>query len=135
MAIGWLTALKTIPWSDVISTAPVVVDGAKKLWHSVGKKPAQGGLTAVPAPASLKETPTIAELQTRIAALETEATDLHAQMVSSSELIKVLAEQNTQLIRRIETSRVRLLRLAVTTAVIAIVAVVALILAVTRSGV
>ena len=135
MAIGWLTALKTIPWSDVISTAPVVVDGAKKLWHSVGKKPAQAGLTAVPLPASLKETPTIAELQTRIAALETEAADLHGQMVSSSELIKVLAEQNTQLIRRIETSRVRLLRLAGTTAVIAIVAVVALILAVTRSGV
>ncbi len=132
MAIGWLTALKTIPWTDVISTAPVVLDGAKKLWHSVGKKPAPGDPTAVPAPALLKETPSIAELQARIAALETEAADLHGQMVSSSELIKVLAEQNTQLIRRIETSRVRLLWVAVATAVTAIVAIVAIVLATVR---
>lgn len=132
MALGWLTALKTIPWTDVISTAPVVLDGAKKLWHSVGKTPALGDLTAVPAPALLKETPSIAELQARIAALETEAADLHGQMVSSSELIKVLAEQNTQLIRRIETSRVRLLWVAVATAVTAIVAIVAIVLATVR---
>ena len=134
MALGWLTALKTIPWTDVISTAPVVVDGAKKLWHSVGKKPAPAQL-AVPQPGSPGEAQGIATLQARLAALETEAADLHGQMVSSSELIKALAEQNTQLIRRIETSRVRLLWLAVATAAIAVVAMGALVLAVTRTGI
>ncbi len=125
MALGWLTALKTIPWTDVISTAPVVVDGAKKLWHSVGKKPAHP--VPLPPSAAAAEAPSIAALQARIAALETEAADLHGQMVSSSELIKALAEQNTQLIRRIEASRVRLLWLAVATVITAIVAMVAVV--------
>lgn len=130
MALGWLTALKTIPWTDVISTAPVVVDGAKKLWNSVGKKPAHPA--PLPPSDSGATTPTLGALQARIAALEAEAADLHGQMVRSSELIKTLAEQNTQLIRRIETSRVRLLWLAVATAVIGIIAVAAIFMAATR---
>ena len=130
MALGWLTALKTIPWTDVISTAPVVVDGAKKLWHSVGKKPAHPA--PLPSSDSGATTPTIGALQTRIAALEAEAADLHGQMLSSSELIKALAEQNTQLIRRVEVSRVRMLWLAIATAASAIVAIVAVVLATAR---
>ncbi|QDL38239.1 hypothetical protein [Rhodoferax sediminis] len=135
MAIGWLTALKTIPWADVISTAPIVVDGAKKLWSSVGKKPAPPELApAASPPVSSPEAQAIAALETRIAALEVEASDLHGQMVASSELIKALAEQNTQLISRIETSRVRLLWLAVANVVIAVIAVGALGLAIVRQG-
>jgi hypothetical protein len=38
--------------------------------------------------------------------------DLHQQMLASSELIQALADQNTQLIRRVEVNRVRLLWLA-----------------------
>ena len=132
MAIGWLTALKAIPWTDVIGTAPVVVDGAKKLWHSVGNKPAPPELAPGPPSASSTEAQSIAALQTRIAALEVEAADLHGQMVASSELIKALAEQNTQLIRRIETSRVRLLWLAVATAATAVIAICAIVLATMR---
>lgn len=132
MALGWLTALKAIPWTDVISTAPVVVDGAKKLWHSVGKKPAPAALTPVLPSSSAASAPSMAALQARITTLEAEAADLHGQMVSSSELIKALAEQNTQLIRRIETSRVRLLWVAVATAATAIVAIVAMVLATVR---
>ena len=132
MAIGWLTALKAIPWSDVISTAPVVVDGAKKLWHSVGKQPAPAQLAPVTSAASPHEAPAIAALQARIAALEVEAADLHGQMVASSELIKALAEQNTQLIRRIETSRVRLLWVAIATGAAAVVAIGAIVLATVR---
>jgi hypothetical protein len=132
MAIGWLTALKAIPWTDVISTAPVVMDGAKKLWHSVGKKPVTVQLAPVTSPASPREAPAIAALQARIAALEAGAADLHGQMVASSELIKALAEQNTQLIRRIETSRVRLLWLAIATAAVAVVAIAAIVLATVR---
>ena len=136
MAIGWLTALKVIPWADVISTAPVVVDGAKKLWSSVGKKPAPPELAAVaPPPVSLPEARVIAALEARIAALEVEASDLHGQMLASSELIKALAEQNTQLISRIETSRVRLLWLAVATAATGLVAIGALVLTAMRSGI
>ena len=37
---------------------------------------------------------TIAVLESRISGLETALTDLHAQMLASSELIKALADQN-----------------------------------------
>lgn len=65
----------------------------------------------------------------RISALESEAADLHDQMLASSELIKALAEQNTQLIQNIEANRVRVLQLTGVTAVLAIIAVAGLLLA------
>lgn len=107
MAIGWITLLKTVPWAQVISTAPVVAEGARKLWNGVAKKrttppPAQdiarpaGAANAVP-------------LQAQVDALEAVVADLHEQMLTSSELIKALAEQNTELIKRVEGNRIRLL--------------------------
>jgi len=114
MAIGWITLLKTVPWADVIATAPVVADGAKKLWKTVGRKtqaePAtadESAMTATP------ETDAAAQLQARLLALESTSQDLHAQMLASSELINALAEQNTELVKRVEANRVRLLWLSV----------------------
>ena len=104
MAIAWLTVLKAVPWVDVISHAPKVADGAKKLWSSVAKKaPAaeQAGSSLVPRPASA------AELEARLASTEAMVAGLHEQMLASSALIKDLAEQNAQLIVRIEALRVR----------------------------
>lgn len=34
MAIGWLTILKSVPWAEVISNAPKVAEGARKLWNA-----------------------------------------------------------------------------------------------------
>ncbi|GAB3482464.1 hypothetical protein [Polaromonas eurypsychrophila] len=133
MAIGWLAVLQMVPWSDVIKNAPRVADGAKKLWHTVAKKP-----SLVP-PAdtviSVQQSPegqAIAALRAHVLALESATHDLHEQMLASSELIKALAEQNTQLIRRAETNRIRLLALAGLTALVAVIAVVALTLALAR---
>ena len=55
-------------------------------------------------------------------------------MLASSELIKALAEQNTQLVARIELNRVRTRRLAGTVAVIAVTAAVGIVLALARGG-
>ncbi|WP_299066269.1 hypothetical protein [Accumulibacter sp.] len=136
MAIGWLTVLKSVPWAEVISNAPKVADGAKKLWSTIGKKsPAPQADAAREEPAHAPDDPSVAALQTRISALESEAADLHDQMLASSELIKALAEQNTQLIQNIEANRVRVLRLTGITAFIAIIAVAGLVLAlVTHAG-
>ena len=102
--IGWLAVLQLVPWTDVIKNAPKAADGAKKLWQSVRKKP----------PSSLQETTTRnlpsdiqTPLQTRMAALEHDLADLHAQMLESAALIQTLAEQNTQLVQRAEGMRVR----------------------------
>ena len=112
MAIGWITLLKTVPWADVIATAPVVADGAKKLWKSVSTKKAttEGGSAAESAVTVSPEM----DVATRLAAIEATTADLHAQMEVSSELIKALAEQNTELVRRVEANRQRLLWLSVT---------------------
>lgn len=113
MAIGWLTVLQSVPWSDVVSNAPKVAAGAKKLWNAVGKKP-----PAMPNPAPqgqaalLPEGQAVAAWAARIGSLETAAAELKSQMAASSELITSLAEQNTQLILRIETLRHRLRWLA-----------------------
>lgn len=122
MGIGWLTVLKMVPWSDVISNAPLVADGAKKLWKSVGKKPAaaQPGSPVVQVDS---ESQAVMLLQARIVTLEATTADLHGQMLVSSELINALAEQNTQLVKRVEVNRRRVLWLAAVTLILAVTVV------------
>jgi hypothetical protein len=111
---GWLTILKLVPWGDVIENAPKVAQGAKKLWKSVGKKPVpetlaplapndQGTLTGQDA--------AIDALQVQLAELQLATAELHQQMVDSSALIKLLAEQNTRLVDRMDLNHKRLLAL------------------------
>ena len=108
MAIGWLTVLKSVPWGEVIANAPKVADGAKKLWSSVGKKSPVTQPAADSTPSSAVDPQAFAALQARLATLETAASDLHDQMLASSELIKALADQNALLIKGIEANRIRL---------------------------
>lgn len=133
MAIGWFTVLAAVPWKQVIENAPQVADGAKKLWNAVAKKPVPrdtpGSGTGVDLTADARS---IAGMASRIAAVEAETADLHGQMLASSELIKVLAEQNAQLIERIETNRVRVLWLSAILVVVSALALVSLVLAFTR---
>ena len=128
MAIGWLTVLKMVPWTDVISNAPKVADGAKKLWGSVGKKPAEAAVPPIDAGVP-PEAPSVIRLAARVAVLEAASRELHSQMLASSELITTLAEQNTQLIQRVERNRVQLRWLAVVSAVSAVFATAALVVA------
>jgi hypothetical protein len=123
MAIPWLSVLKLVPWGDVISNAPVVADGAKKLWNAVGKKAsptaAASGIAMPGAPPS--QTVTLQTLQAQLGETQSALASLHQQMVSSSELIQALADQNAQLIVRIEVLRKRLAWLAWGLAAMAVV--------------
>lgn len=120
MAIGWLAVLRSVPWSEAISNAPKVADGAKKLWNVVTKKPAAAASDPGTQPLADTEPQTLAQLAARATLLEATVSDLRGQMLASSELIKALAEQNAQLVRRIESNRVRLLWLALVSATFAI---------------
>lgn len=127
MAFGWLMVLQSVPWSDVIANAPKLADGAKKLWNAVARKPAlpvQQNQPAQPAVAP-DSSPALAALEARAAALETAVSDLHGQMFASSELIQALAEQNAQLVKRIEANRVRMLWLTAATVVLALAVIAA----------
>ncbi len=113
MAIGWISLLKIVPWVDVISTAPAVVDGAKKLWDTVARKSPPAHVTSEETPASLSpEAEAATQVKSRLASIETKTSELHNQMLASSELIKSLADQNAELIKRVEANRIRLLWLS-----------------------
>ena len=126
MAIGWLAVLKMVPWGDVIDSAPKVAQGAKKLWSTVGKKPVVAPPGGPDTPA--ESTPTLAALQAQVAQLQVAAADLHQQMLDSSALIGSLAEQNTQLIARVEVLRQRTLWLAAVLSGLLVVLLVKLVL-------
>jgi len=129
MPVPWLAVLQSVPWSDVIKNAPKVADGARKLWSSVGGKPQAGPVPEAVVPAAAPDARAIAMLEPRLSGTERAIADLQAQMMASSELIKALADQNAQLIQRIESNRVRWLWLATAVMLVGVVAVVALVLA------
>lgn len=116
MAIGWLTILSNVPWTDVIKNAPAVADGARKLWKKVGGKTSTASNVPVAEPATPED---------RIANLQARVDELHAQMLTASEVVRSLAEQNAQLIARVEKTRRRLLWLALFTVGVAGIAVAA----------
>lgn len=121
MAAGWIAALKMVPWADVVGSAPVVADGAKKLWNAVARKkasPASGEITPdVPAGAG-----TMARMEAKVAALESKVSELEHEMLSSSEVIKALAEQNARLIQMLDLFRRRQRLLMIAGALLAIAA-------------
>jgi len=132
MPIPWVTVLQAVPWSEVIRNAPKVAEGAKKLWKSVGKKPSEPEVAEPSTRIAVSPEQTMADLEVRTEALEMTVADLHEQMFAASELIKELADQNTQLIRRIETNRVHMLWLSAVTTLVASAALLGLFIAFSR---
>ncbi|GAB4554706.1 MAG: hypothetical protein IV105_12075 [Rhizobacter sp.] len=108
MAIGWLTALKVIPWSDVIEATPGIVKGARKIFN-------RGQQADVPAPAAPG-----APAPDRVALLETALAQLHEQQQASAQLIETLAEQNARIVEAVQILRVRTRLLMVVSGVLAL---------------
>jgi hypothetical protein len=106
MAIPWLAVLKAVPWTEVISNAPKVANGAKKLWDSIGHKP----VDSPPEASATTINPTLGGLDAEIRRQRAALAELQGQMQSSSEVIASLAEQNAQLIARVDENRRQLRR-------------------------
>lgn len=104
MPIPWLSVLQAVPWGEVVANAPKIADGARKLWKTV-----RGGDKAAGTPPPAAEPASLPDASRRLVELERRLEALQAQLQESSALITALAEQNTVLVRRIETNR-RLLR-------------------------
>jgi hypothetical protein len=109
-----LTVLSNIPWGQVVENAAKVADGAARLWNSVtsfsksAASPSQINDSPSTKPASEEEL-----LRLRVQALEETVRNLREQIQASSEVIKALADQNTQFVNRIELNRLRLQRFIV----------------------
>jgi septal ring factor EnvC (AmiA/AmiB activator) len=102
MPIPWLAVLQSVPWTEVVKNAPKVAEGAKKLWSAATRKTSSEASTESENEVA-SSSQSNAALAARIAELEITTADLHAQMIASSELIKALADQNTELIHRLDT--------------------------------
>lgn len=120
MAIGWLAILKAVPWGEVAKKAPEIAESAKKLWSTVARKSPQPELEMRTVFASEDED--VNSLKNRLTKVEAANAELHNQMLTTSELIKALAEQNAQLINNVELNRKRIARLTIFTIVFGLVA-------------
>lgn len=135
MVISWIAALKLVPWPDVVSNAPMIVNGAKTLWKAVGKKT----VPEIKDSAAIKNefsphalSIAVVNLKSRVSSLEVNVADLQREMVSSAELIKSLADQNSQLIQAVEFLRVRMRLLLSVVSIIGIAAIACLFLLLVR---
>jgi hypothetical protein len=127
MPIPWLTVLKSVPWIEVIRNAPKVVDAARRFWVTVRaeRRPEQATLT----PPVRPQEGTGGEhavLRARVDALEGELEAVREQVMTSAELIRQLAEQNSGLIARVERNRRRMVWLAIASAISLVVAIAAI---------
>ena len=109
-----LKVLSYIPWGQVVQNAPQIAEGAAKLWGTVTRsrekaQPASPGTDTI----TTKPRPEPEFLHAQIEELEVTVKNLEDQMQASSELIKALADQNTQLVNRVELHRIRLNRIGV----------------------
>ena len=125
MPVGWMTVLKLVPWVEVIKNAPAIADGAKKLWATAGRPPREGDAgqdapSAGHAVAAGDEG--LAALQAQLASAEDSVARLQEQMQASSALIKALAEQNAELVQRVELNRRRTVWLGAGLGVLALLA-------------
>jgi hypothetical protein len=129
MAIGWLTVLQSVPWSEVVRNAPKVAAGAKKLWGSVANKDEEGVDHTADLEAQSRQPPehlSLGNLQAQITTLQSVAGGLQQRLTESTVLITALAEQNAQLIQRIEAMRKRTARFGVALVLVGIAASAAL---------
>ncbi|GAB3384396.1 hypothetical protein [Massilia agri] len=130
MATGWWSVLKTVPWSEVINAAPQVATGARRLWDTVARK---SSTSPGPAMEAQPEEDVFGTLVLRVEKNEANLADLRTQMLQASEIIANLADQNAQLIAKMELARTRLLWLGMAAGVSSILALVALALILART--
>jgi len=112
MALPWLTALKVIPWGDVIEHAPKVLKGARDLLERQRQRPAE----AEPAPGDPRAqaiqtpdpaAPGVRELQQQLAAAREDMARLQRTQEQVTQTLAELAEQNTRLVAAVELLRKR----------------------------
>ena len=135
MAAGWWTVLRTGPWNEVISAAPQVANGARRLWDTVNRN--RQGMPDGPmgmAPEMAGQEDDVFDVLIRsVERNDAEITDLRNQMRSASEIIANLADQNAQLIAKVDAQRQKMTWMGVTAALSGLLSVVALVLVAVRT--
>jgi hypothetical protein len=109
MAIPWLSALKIIPWGDVISHAPSVLEKARDL---MARKPADAAPQSMATPNAHDEVPSLGELKNRLFDASLQIEGLQQRQAELAQTVRALAEQNAALLSAVTGLR-QTLRLVV----------------------
>ena len=109
MAIPWLSALKVIPWGDVISHAPSVLEKARDL---MARKPADVPPHSMATPNVHDDVPSLGELKNRLLAASMQIDELQQRQTQLTQTVSELAEQNAALLSAVSGLR-QTLRLVV----------------------
>jgi chromosome segregation ATPase len=112
MPIPWLTALKVIPWGDVIEHAPKVLKGARDLLNQQRQRRREAAEPAPAPDAAAIEAPgptppELRELQQQLATAREDLTRLQQTQDQITQTVAELAEQNTRLVAAVELLRTR----------------------------
>jgi len=134
MAVAWLKVLKAVPWSEVIAAAPQVANGARKLWDTVGRKGGpQAGIDDVAMAPMPRGEDGMALLAAHIEQQDAAIAQMHGQLREASKLITELADQNAQLIAKMEAARGKIQVVGLIAAASGVLGLVALALVLART--
>ena len=134
MAGAWLRVLKSVPWSEVIAAAPQVANSARRLWDTVGGKSVRMPNTELDeAVAHMPVDDGMAMIAAQVERQDIALAQLQGQVREASKLIAELADQNAQLVAKLQAARERLTLIGFTAAASGVLAVIALALVLART--
>ena len=102
MAIPWLSALKVIPWGDVISHAPSVLEKAREL---MDRKRADAAPQSMATPNAHDDVPSLGELKNRLLDASLQIEGLQQRQAELVQTVSELAEQNAALVSAVGSLR------------------------------
>lgn len=102
MAIPWLSALKVIPWGDVISHAPSVLEKARDL---MSRKPADAAPQPMATSNAHDDVPSLGELKNRLLTASMHIDELQQRQTQLTQTVSELAEQNAALVSAVSSLR------------------------------
>ena len=102
MAIPWLSALKIIPWGDVISHAPTVLEKARDL---MTRQPVEPEPHTMATPNAHNVVPGLGEMEHRLLTANLQIETLQQQQVQMSQTVSALVEQNAMLVSAVSALR------------------------------
>lgn len=115
MAISWVSALKLVPWGDVIQAAPTVLKAAKGLMKKSSEQELEDAAQAAFPASAESQTPAAnaGELALqKVAQLEARIQQLEAAQRASNQVLEKMAEQQAQIVKTVGLLRTGATRLA-----------------------
>ena len=115
MAISWVSALKLVPWGDVIQAAPTVLKAAKGLMKKSPEQELEDAAQAAFPASAESQTPAAnaGELALQeVAQLEARIQQREAAQRASNQVREKMAEQQAQIVKTVGLLRTGATRLA-----------------------